>query len=231
VTGNIRPVPDYVKRIINASIEHGEQVADFKVWPTSQPALMIERGERVALSLRIAPQKNTAPKLMVVMNKSDKVKCELKAQDTLYWLDVDIGPIDSAGYFDLPLTLISSDGSSDVPIKLAINVVNNDIIPSLASLDLGQESIRALKKGAVKTGRFGVRIQLGAFQIRAISSDLPFLAFEKQTLVEGSNYLVRVSVNAKAKLKQGIYGGVIRVETDNTRNAVIELPVRLTLVK
>ncbi|HEY7547549.1 MAG TPA: hypothetical protein VID27_21810 [Blastocatellia bacterium] len=228
LTATVQPLPDYTRRILNAINEQGENLEGFNIWPTRQPGLVMERGEVFKFALRIKPLSETAPKLQTAASNSDKVKCALRSEgkDT-YWLDVEVGPIDDTGLIEVPLTLVA--GTSDIPLKLVINVVDKAVIATPQEIDLGEISLKDLKKGLSRTGRVGVRKQAGAFQITSLSSTISFLSLEKQSIVEGSNYLVRIGINAKPLPKRGSYTGVIRIETDNNGQAV-EVPVKVAVV-
>jgi hypothetical protein len=82
-----------------------------------------------------------------------------------------------------------------------------------------------------RTGRVGIRKQVGSFQIKSLTSTLAFLKLEKQTIVEGSNYLVRVTLDTTSLPKAGPYTGVIRIETDDSLTPVVEIHVKVILAK
>lgn len=228
LTATVQPLPDYVKRIVNAVTDHGEKLEAFNVWPARQPAIVLERGEQFKFALRIRPIAENAPKLQAAVSNSDKVKCALRSEagDT-YWIDLEVGPIDAVGLIEAPLTLIA--GASDITLKLAINVLDNAILFTPKEINLGEVSLKDLKKGLERTARVGIRKQAGAFQITSLTSTISFLSLEKQSIVEGSNYLIRIGINAKPLPKRGSYTGVIKIETDNNGQTV-EVPCKVTLV-
>lgn len=225
----VQPLPDYVRRIINAIPDQGEKLDAFNVWPARQPAMVLERGEQFKFALRISPAEENAPKLQAAVSNSDKVKCVLRSEaNKTYWLDVEVGPIDAAGLIEAPLTLVA--GASDISLKLVINVLDKAILVTPKEIDLGAVSLKDLKKGLERTARLGIRKQAGAFQIMSLTSTISFLSLEKQSIVEGSNYLIRVGLNAKPLPKKGIYAGVIKIETDNNGGQSVEVPCKVTLI-
>ncbi|MEW6210812.1 MAG: hypothetical protein AB1631_20775 [Acidobacteriota bacterium] len=228
LTADIQPLPDYVKRIINAVPDQGEKLDAFNVWPARQPAVVLERGEQFKFALRIRPATENAPRLQTAVSNSDKVRCALRSEaNNTYWLDLEVGPIDDAGLIEAPMTLIL--GASDISLKVVINVTERAILVTPQEIDLGVVSRKDMKKGFGRTTRIGVRKQAGAFQITSLSSTIPFLKLEKQSIVEGSNYLIRVSLNPDPLPKRGSYAGVIRIETDNNGQTV-EVACKVTVV-
>jgi hypothetical protein len=47
-------------------------------------------------------------------------------------------------------------------------------------------------------------------------------------MVDGSNYLIRITIDAAKSLKQGAYEGVVLIETDEGHR--VEVPVKVKLV-
>jgi hypothetical protein len=194
--------------------------------------ISLASGERMSVSLRIRPAEDKAVKLVTALNNSDKLKSTLRAEDGQrgHWLDIEILPIEAVGLTELPITLIGGDGS-DVTIKLFLNVIDSAITVTPEALDLGQVSIQDLKGGVVKAGRVGLRTSLGSFQIKSFSTDLAFLQVEQQTIISGSNYLLKVSIIPAARMTAGTYNGVIKVVTDSPKRPLVEVPCKVTVVQ
>src|SRR5207244_10386917 len=76
--------------------------------------------------------------------------------------------------------------------------------------------------------RLGIRKIVGTFHIRALSSSLPFFKIDQTTMVENTNYLVRVTIDPAKPLRSGTYDGVLLIETDGGNR--IEVPIKLKLV-
>ena len=76
--------------------------------------------------------------------------------------------------------------------------------------------------------RVGIRKIVGTFHIKAVSSTLPFLKLEQVTMVENSNYLIRITIDAAKPVKAGSYDGVLLIETDGGKR--LEVPIKMTLV-
>ena len=76
--------------------------------------------------------------------------------------------------------------------------------------------------------RVGVRKIVGSFHIKTLSSTLPFLKLQQATMVDGSNYLIRITIDAARSLKPGPYEGVMLIETDEGHR--VEVSIKLKLV-
>jgi hypothetical protein len=223
---NVSPLPDYVKRINGRDIEHGQSAGPANVWPASHPSLDVEKGERVTLGLRLRPAKPAgALKVALLPNTPSGVKLRRETTGTGYWLDVATEPITSQTSIEVPLRLESDTAPSDLTIKITLNVPAANLVATPKQLELGVISLSDLKSGTPKVGRLGVRKLVGSFRITALRSSLPFLSLEQKTIVDGSNYLIRVAVNPSAK--PGEYAGTINVETDDHQH--LEVPVKLTI--
>jgi hypothetical protein len=106
-----------------------------------------------------------------------------------------------------------------------VTVPTENLMVTPKGLDFGEQSLSSLGN-AIQ--RFGIRKQVGAFHIKKLSSTLPFLKFQQATMVEGSNYLIRVSVDTTKPIKAGAFEGVITVETDEGHS--VELPTKIKFV-
>ncbi len=91
-------------------------------------------------------------------------------------------------------------------------------------LDFGEVTLSNVRNS---TKRIGVRKIVGSIHNKTLTTTLPLLKLEQATMVEGSNYLVRVSIDSAKPLKVGAYTGKVVIETDEGKR--IEVPVKLTL--
>jgi hypothetical protein len=228
ILATARPLPVFVKRISNADAAHGEKVGSFNVWPTARPSVTVERGERLTTSLRIRPVAPDAGGLKLG-EAGGSIKLRRETNGNGYWLDIAIEPAADASPRTIPITLQTSDSSGDLNIQLTVNVQAENLILTPRQLDLGEVSIADLQSGARKVGRVGVRKLVGAFRIKAVSSTLGFLKLEQQTIVEGSNYLIRAYVDLSKLPKAGTYNGVLQVEIDDAQIPRLEVPVKIVL--
>jgi hypothetical protein len=234
LAANLKPLPDYIKRIVNADKPHGEQSGPFKIWPTARPTLTLEPGERLGFSLRIRPAAGGAIPLHLKSGSSERLKYGLRpeAQGGGYWLDIEAGPVTGSLTEKIVLAASLADGTtSEVVVRLTIKLPERNIVFTPEAVDLGEASLQDLKMGSRRTGRVGIRKQVGSFQIKSLTSTLAFLKLEKQTIVEGSNYLVRVTLDTTSLPKAGPYTGVIRIETDDSLTPVVEIHVKVILAK
>jgi len=225
VVATVKPVPAFVKRISNADIAHGDKVDAFNVWPSARPNVTVERGERLAISLRIRPLGGGSLKLSAA---SDSFKLRREASGSGYWLDIPIEPANDASPRVIPIALQASDPPGDLTIQLTVNVQAENFLMTPRQLDFGEVSLADLRS-APKGGRVGIRKLVGAFHIKALSSTLAFLKLEQQTIVEGSNYLIRARIDSSNLPKAGTYNGVLQIETDDAQFPRLEVPIKIVL--
>ena len=186
------------------------------------------RGESVKLSLRIRPSARNAGELQLMSDNGGQYRLRREANKEEYWLDVETGPINEPGSHTRTIELkITGGNQTSLAIKLTINIASENLVATPASLDLGELELSSLKSGIQKTTRLGVRKLIGGFNVKSVSSTLPFLKFEQQTIVEGSNYLIKVSINLNSLPKPGPYSGVLRIETDDPQTPRVEVPIKV----
>ncbi len=223
LVADVKPLPEYARLMGNADIGYGEKVGSFNVWPTARPALSLERGKPASISLRIKPDdKNAALKLAADAPASYRLS---RNASGVYWLDISIEPINEPGARAIPVLLDAGDGHT-LAVKLTVTVAAENLIVTPRELDLGQVALSSLIAAPLRNGRLGVRKLVGSFHIKSVSSTLEFLKLDQQTIVDGSNYLIRVGVKPELA-KAGAHTGVIRIETDEGQ--VIEAPVKLVI--
>ncbi|MGA9770622.1 MAG: hypothetical protein WBV94_16400 [Blastocatellia bacterium] len=227
VTANVKPLPAFLARISNADIAHGERVGAFNVWPIARPIVTIERGERVALTLRIRPVESTGGNLKLA-NASEIFKLRREANGEGYLLDMAIEPSNDLTQRVLPAVLQINDGTSgELALQLTVNVQAENLVPSPRQLDLGEVSLANLRGGATASGRMGIRKIVGTFHIKSLTSTLDFLKLEQRVIIEGSNYVIRVRLDETKLPKAATYTGVLRIETDDPLTPRVEVPVKV----
>lgn len=224
---NVKPLPDSVKRITNTKIGHGEAAESFNVWPTASPVVSAVRGESVKLSFRIRPTARDLGELQLSNDNGGRYRLRREANKEDYWLDIETEPINEPGSHKRSIAIKAAGSNpSQLTIQLTINIAAENLIATPGSLDLGEMELSKLKSGLQKTTRLGVRKLIGAFNIKSVTSTLPFLKFERQTIVERSNYLIRVSINSGSLPKPGPYNGLLRIETDDPQSPLVEVPIK-----
>lgn len=225
ILANVKPLPEYVKRITTANVGHGQIDGAFQIWPTMQPAITVESGERVAIALRIKALAPDAGSLKLAPGAPESAKLRREVNGGDYWLDISIGPSSTSSSQVVPLVVQAGDGrSSEIRVTLTVSVPEQNLVATPRSIDFGEISL-ASAKGGLK--RVGVRKIVGSFRIKALSSTLPFLKLEQATIIEGSNYLIRVTIDPTKPLKAGTYDGVVFIETDEGKR--LEVPVKVKL--
>lgn len=219
-------MPDFVKRISTADVGHGEANGAFHIWPTARPVITVEPGERLSISLRIKTLTPDAGNLKLGPTAPDTWKLRREANGE-YWVDIPIGPANESSNRVVPLVVEQSDGRSrEIRIHLMVNVPAENLIVMPRELDFGEVALENLR---LTMKRIGVRKIVGSLHIKALTTTLPFLKLEQATMVEGSNYLVRISIDQTKPLKAGAYQGTVVIETDEGHR--VEVPVKLKLVR
>ena len=226
------PLPEVVKRIGNADLQRGETVGAFKLWPTARPGITIDRGERLTFSLRIRPTQVGPSELQSSTKPTELIDCKLRREPSGsgYWLDIAVGPFSEPGPRSATIELrASGDALPPVKVQLTLSVLGENVIATPGSLDIGELLLSGLRAQPKVLGRVGVRKLVGAFRITSISSSLAFIKTEQQTIVEGSNYLVKLSSDPSLLPKPGSYNGILRIETDDSQKPRLEVPISVTV--
>ena len=223
---NVNPLPGYVKRITTADVARGEINGAIQIWPTARPAIVVEAGERLAIALRIRVLAPNAGSLKLAPGAPESWKLRRDANGGDYWLDIPIEAPSESSSRVVPLVVEQSAGRSrEIRVRLTVDVPAENLITTPKAIDFGEMDLASVK-GTIK--RLGVRKIVGSFHIKALSSTLPFLKLEQVTMVEGSNYLVRITIDPTRPLKAGSYDGVVSIETDEGHR--VECPVKVKLV-
>jgi hypothetical protein len=226
IAANVKPLPGFVKRIATSDVGHGELVEGFQVWPTARPSVAIEAGERITIPLRIRSVGAGSASLKLAADAPEGWKLRHEPKSADYWLDI---PIDAAGGSGTRNATINIDvgggRSREMRVRLTTNVLAENLVVTPKSIDFGEVSLAGART-SIK--RVGIRKIVGAFHIKALSSTLPFLKLEQVTMVENSNYLVRIMIDPAKPVKAGSYDGVLLIETDEAKR--IEVPIKLKLV-
>ena len=233
LAGDVKPLPEWTKRIGTLDLQRGESVGEFKVWPTARPSITIDRGERFNFSIRVRPGSGESGELRLSSTATDHLSCKLRreANGPGYWLDFTVGPIDEPGAKSMNVVLETADGRPAIRIAVAANVLAENLIATPASLQVAALRMADLGRSSVTIARVGIRKLVGRFRIMAISSTLPFVRAEQQTIIDGTNYLIRLSIDPEKSPSPGSYDGLLRVETDDAQRPRIEVPVRITIVR
>jgi hypothetical protein len=152
----IKPLPDYVKRLGNNNLAHGEQASGFTIWPTARPALTLERGEKASIALRIRPATAESGTLKMASGNTGGVSYKMRSDNGRgQWLDIEIEPSSEAGNKIVPIVLQSTAG--DLTIHLALNILSENLTITPKALDLGEVSLADLKLGLSRRSRVGNR--------------------------------------------------------------------------
>lgn len=201
-------------------------LAGFQVWPTARPSVTVEAGERLTIPLRIraiAPDSGTL-KLAADAPETWKLRREPTSGD--YWLDIPIEASSGSGTRNVTINIDAGGGRSrEIKVRLTVDVLAENLIATPKSIDFGEVT---LEKARTAFKRVGIRKIVGSFHIKAVSSTLPFLKLEQVTMVENSNYLIRITIDPTKPLKTGSYDGVLLIETDGGPR--VEVPITLKLV-
>jgi hypothetical protein len=202
-------------------VARGEGTGAFQIWPTARPAITLEAGERFNISLRLRPLVAEPGTLKLPADAPAAWKLRREANG-VYWLDI---PIDAGGSRTVPLVVEMADGRSrEIRVQLMVNVPAENVIVTPRDVDFGEVS---LAKAQSSLKRIGIRKLVGSFHIKSVSSTLPFLKLDQATMVEGSNYLIRVAIDPTRPLKPGSYEGLLTIETDDGHRAEVKIKIKL----
>jgi hypothetical protein len=221
IVANVKPLPAYVRRITTADVAHGETNHGFHIWPTARPAISIEPGERLAIALRIRSLAADAGSLKLGPDAPVSWKLRREANGD-YWLDI---PIEGSGSRAAPLVVVQGETSQEIGVQVSVTAPSENIVVTPVALDFGEQTLADLR-GAVQ--RFGIRKIVGVFHIKLLSSTLPFIKFQQSTMIDGSNYLIKVTIDQTKPLKPGAYEGAVVIDTDEGHR--VEVPIKLKLV-
>lgn len=228
VKANLKPLPDTIKRIQSAGLERGEQVGNFIVWPTARPVITIDRGEPSLVAVRIRPVDTASGSLKLARESAD-YQFKREANGTGYWLEIRVPPTNETAARTITVPLETGDGATgELAVQLTINVAAESLIIAPRQIDFGNVGRQS---GATVAGRVSLRKAVGAFHLKSLSASLDFLKLESQTMVDGSNYLIRVLIDLPKLPKAGTYSGVLRIETDDRNTPRVEVPVKLVVVE
>ncbi len=221
VVATVRPLPAYVRRIATADVARGEGNGVFQIWPTARPTITLEAGERFNISLRLRPLIAEPGTLTLPADAPATWKLRHEATGD-YWLDL---PIDAGASRTVPLVVDMPGGRSrEIRVQLTVNVPAENVVVTPREVDFGEVSL-AKAQGSLK--RIGIRKLVGSFHIKSASSTLPFLKLDQATMVEGSNYLIRVTIDPTRPLKPGSYEGLLIIETDDGHRAEVKINIKL----
>lgn len=142
-----------------------------------------------------------------------------------HWLEIPIDAARGSGSLAAPLVVEVGQNRSEVQVQLMVTVPVENLVVTHRELDFGELDLASVKTAAQ---RIGIRKLVGSFRIKALSSTLPFLKLESTTMIDGSNYRIRITVDPAKPLKPGAYSGVVVIEIDTGQR--VELPIKLKLV-
>ncbi|HYP26003.1 MAG TPA: hypothetical protein VE262_04725 [Blastocatellia bacterium] len=227
----VKPLPDYVARITTAGVAHGQELNGFQVWPTANPVVTVPLGEGFRMSLRIRPLSDGPGDLKLAAGADSVFKLRREKERDVYWLDIDVGPMKESGTQEYSAALKAGDGASpDLPVRVTAQVPSENVVVSAKAVSM-KVSLATLKAGSRVSARVGIRKLVGQLQIKSVSSSLAFLNYEAQTIVTGSNYLIRITLDANNLPRPGTYTGVLQVETDDPQKPRIEIPCTVEVVE
>jgi len=229
VSANIKPVPDYVKRIATANVKSGETNGAFQIWPTARPKITLEPGERLDISLRIRPTAPDAGSLKLAAAAPQSWKLRRESGGEGYWLDIPIEPAKDSTSRTAPIIVEPANGAArEIPVQLSVSVPSENIVTTPQQIDFGEVPL-SVQGSPMK--RLGIRKQVGSFHIKKVASTLPFLKLEQAVMVEGSNYMIKITVDRTTPLKAAEYQGNLIIETDDAHAARVEVPVKIKLTE
>jgi hypothetical protein len=188
----------------------------------------VQPNEKVSISLRLRRQEGARGEVKLAADAPSFCRLRREQQGSGYWLDIEVPSSQSATHA-IPLE-ITGEPVEKVRLALDVRMVADNLVATPGELDLGTVSSRLTDESSPKQSRFGVRCLVGTFKIKSLSSTLPFVKLEAQTVIQGTNYLIRVTVDHQMLPdKPGPYtGGAVVVTEDGKR---LEVPLKITVEK
>ena len=147
----------------------GEVNGAFQIWPTARPAITVEPGERVSISLRIKSITPDAGNLKLAPTAPGAWKLRREANGD-YWLDIPIEPANESSTQVVPLVVESGSQSREIRVRLAVNVPAENLVVTPKEIDFGEMNLTNLS-GNLK--RIGVRKIVGSLHIKSLATTLP----------------------------------------------------------
>lgn len=225
IVANVKPLPAYIKRISTADIAHGEKNGAFQIWPTARPAVSAEPGERLSIAIRLRALNPGAETVKLGAGAPESWKLRREPAGD-YWLDIPIDADGGSATRTAPLVVdLGENRSQEIRVQLMLTVPSENLVVTPRAVDFGELT---LARAGVAVQRLGIRKLVGSFHIKTLASTLPFLKLLPTTIVEGSNYLIRATIDPAKPIKPGAYSGIAVIETDEGHK--VEVPIKVKLV-
>jgi hypothetical protein len=219
-------VPDYVKRIGGANVSAGGSSGSLLVWPTAHPTVAVQPNEKLSISLRLRRPDGTPVEIRPAADAPSFCRLRREGQGTGYWLDVEV-PSSQSGTYSIPLD-ITGEPVEKVRLALDVRMIADNLVATPKEIDLGTVSSKMTEGSPPRQARIGIRSLVGTFRIKALSSSLPFVKLEARTVIEGTNYLIRVTVDPKLlPARPGPYSGAAMIDTDDGRR--VQVPLKISV--
>src|SRR5262249_7333540 len=245
-------------RLKNGDCLSGQRVATFEVWPTGRPFIVMVKGERLTIPLRVwrgqtdaryasvvpegAEAKSPpAPAALVPASNGQQTKpfpdgainyrIRQGSDRRGFWIDVDVAGVDKSGQYSWSANVTDPSTGESFPVEVSALVLEENLIVNPRNLDPLEVSLAALKDRPLVATQLNVRKMIGSIHIKAVSSTLGFVKGGWQVLIDGSNYLVKVYIVANPGVAPGKYEGTIRIETDEPSRPQIDVPFKLPLIQ
>ena len=171
---------------------------------------------------------NTARASLKLARAAADYQLKREANGTGYWLEIRVPPTAETAPRTITVSLETGDGTKgELAVQLTVNTAAESLIIAPRQIDFGEVSRQS---GAQVAGRVSLRKTVGTFHLKSLSASLEFLKLEPQTLVDGSNYLIRVLIDLPKLPKARTYTGVLRIETDDRNTPHVEVPIKLVVV-
>jgi hypothetical protein len=257
LVADIKRLPDVYRRFQNADFVNGQRVATFEVWPSAHPFIVMEKGERLTVPLRVSrgqldtgiasvTTEDAGRKYVSGAVRPGQVNEEQSkppfppgavayrirpgASQRGFWIDIEIAGVVKGGQYRWSANIADPSGGESIPIELSALVFEENLIVNPQSLDAREVSLAALKDTPIIVARMNVRKMIGSIHIKAVTSTLTWVKGGLQVLVDGSNYLVRVYLLQSPGVAPGQYEGTIRIGTDDPARPQIDVPFKVTLI-
>ncbi len=216
------PVVLLLKGVVKPALE---------VLPSSAVFLSVFKGESIEQTLTIINNETRPFAITRLEPRGQHFLAELRAVDPgkVYQLVVRVAPETPPGRYREALH-VHTDQAERSPIKIAVNVLlKTDLYVFPDTVDFGTVSLADLARtpSLIESIRQTVLVKKrqGDFEIKSVTSDLPFFGISQEPAGRSGTFRIDVSLD-RDKLRPGKMQGSLRVRTDDTDFPELLVPVR-----
>ncbi|HWP42319.1 MAG TPA: hypothetical protein VNO14_03720 [Blastocatellia bacterium] len=185
-------------------------------------------GSSAATRLYLYNREATPVRVKKLEPGGDKFNASIKPieEGKRYEISVSTNPALKPGQYSQVMRVLTDSASKpEFTIQLDVTVFPQ-VFVSPASIVMPKLSL-ANDVASITIPMIYVRkVREGGLKINKVSSSLPFLTLQVVTETEGQFYTVRMKFDKSKITGTGDFNGVIRIETNDAQNPVLEVPFK-----